>query len=52
MKHLFPPVLTVLFGKLLRFLIRDISLGFQVGFVSYEDDHLEVQRHMDMELAQ
>lgn len=34
--------LTVLLGKLLRFLIRNIPLGLQVGFISYENDHLMI----------
>lgn len=36
--------LTVLLGKLLGFLIRDVPLGLQVCFVSYENDHLRTQR--------
>lgn len=32
--------LTILLGKLLGLLVRDVSLGLQVGFVSYQYDHL------------
>lgn len=37
-------VLTVLLGKLLRLLVRDVPLRLQVGFVPYEDDHLRAHR--------
>lgn len=32
--------LTILLSKLLGLLVRDVSLGLQVGLVSYQDDHL------------
>lgn len=44
--------LTILLGKLLRLLVRDVSLGLQVCFVSYENDHLRTQDTQEEESRQ
>ena len=39
--------LTILLSELLCFLVRDVPLGLQVRFVSYENDHLRIQRQQE-----
>lgn len=35
---------TVLFSKLLRFFVRNVSLGFEVSFITNKNNHLEKTR--------